>query len=72
MSNEINLLQILYEHLEYLFFPLMNVRMLKFKQCRPCSINGPKFLEISFFETLYIAIKHLAFITFEDFIYISN
>jgi hypothetical protein len=72
MSNEINFLQILYEHLKYLFFSLMNVRIIKFKQCRACFINGPKFPEISLLETLYIAIKHLALIKFEDFIYIGN
>jgi L-asparagine transporter-like permease len=41
MSNEINLLQILYGHLKYLFFSLMNVRIIKFIQCGPCFINGP-------------------------------
>jgi hypothetical protein len=50
MSNEIILFYILYWHLEYLFFSLMKVRIVKFIQCGPCSINGPKFQEISFFE----------------------
>jgi hypothetical protein len=34
----------------------MKIRIVKFIQCEPCSINGLKFLEISFFETLYIVI----------------
>jgi hypothetical protein len=33
MSNEINLFQILYGHLKYLFFSLINVRIVKFIQC---------------------------------------
>jgi hypothetical protein len=40
ISNEIILLQILYKHLEYLFFSFMKVRIIKFIQCGPCSING--------------------------------
>jgi hypothetical protein len=42
----------------------MKVRIVKFIQCEPCSINGPNFLEISFFEAFYITIKHLVFVTF--------
>jgi hypothetical protein len=34
----------------------MNVKIVKFIQCGPCSINGPKFPKILFFEILYIAI----------------
>ncbi len=45
----------------------MKVRIIKFIQCAPCSINGPKFLEISIFEILYIAIGHLVLVTLEDF-----
>jgi hypothetical protein len=59
MSNEIILFQILYRHLKYLFFSLIKVRIIKFIQCGPCSINGPKFQEISFFETFYIVLGHL-------------
>jgi hypothetical protein len=40
MSNEIILFQILYMHIEYLFFSLMKIKILKFIQCGPCSING--------------------------------
>jgi hypothetical protein len=36
------------------------------------SINGPKFYEISLFETLYIAIKQLILVTLEHFIHINN
>jgi hypothetical protein len=49
----------------------MKVRILKFIQCGPCSINGPRFLEILFFETFDIAIGHFAFVTLKDFMYIS-
>jgi hypothetical protein len=72
ISNEINLLQILYGHLHYLLFSLMNVKIIKFIQCGPYSINGPKFPKVSFFETLYIVIKHLVLVTLEHFIYISK
>ncbi len=72
MSNEINLLQIVYRHLKYLFFSLMKIKIIKCIQCEPCSINGPKISKISFFETLYIAIVHLVLATFEHFIYINN
>jgi hypothetical protein len=58
MSNEIILFQILYSHLKYLLFSLMKVKIVKFIQCGPCSINGQKFLEIWFFGTFYIAIGH--------------
>jgi hypothetical protein len=47
MSNEINLLQILYKHLNYLFFSFMKVKIIKFNQCGPCFIDGPKFSKIS-------------------------
>ncbi len=56
MSNEIKFPQILYEHLKYLFFSLMNVKIVKFLLCGPYSINGPKFPNLFFFEILYIAI----------------
>jgi hypothetical protein len=72
MSNEINLLQVLYKHLEYLFISLIKVRIIKFIQCGPWSTNGPNFLEISLFEPLYITIGHLILITHEQFIYISS
>jgi hypothetical protein len=72
MSNEINLFQIFYGHFKYLLFSLMNLRKIKFIQCEPCFINGPKFPEFSFFETLYIAIGHLVLVTLEHFIYINN
>jgi hypothetical protein len=42
MSNEIILFQILYKHLKYLFFSLIKVKIVKFIQCGPCFINGPK------------------------------
>jgi hypothetical protein len=73
MSNEINLLQILYGHLKYLSFSLMNVKIVDFIQCEPCFINGSKFSKfskISVFEILYIAIGHLVLIRLEHFIYI--
>jgi hypothetical protein len=72
MSNEINLVQILYGHLKYLLFSLMNVRIIKFIQSEPCSINGPKFSEILFFEILYITIRHLVFVTLEHFKYVNS
>jgi hypothetical protein len=72
MSNEIILFQILYKYLEYIFFSLIKVRIIKFIQCEPYSINGPKFLEISNFETFYVAIGHLIFVTFIHFVYIST
>jgi hypothetical protein len=56
MSSEINLLQILYRHREYLLFSIMKIKIVKIIQCGPCAINGLKFLEIVFFETLYITI----------------
>ncbi len=36
-----------------------------------CSINNPRFLKKSFFETLYIAIRHLVLVTHECFISIN-
>jgi hypothetical protein len=62
MSNEINLLQILYRHLEYLLFLFMKVKIIKF-------INGPKF---SFFYILHIVIRHLVLVTLEHFININS
>ncbi len=50
----------------------MKVRIVKFIQCAPCSINAPKFPEISFFETCYIVIRHLVFVTFIDLNYNST
>jgi len=49
----------------------MNVKIVKFIQCGPCSINDPKFPKISLFEILYIAIRHIFLITLENVIYIS-
>ncbi len=40
MSNEIILLQILYKNLEYLFSSFMKVKIVKFIQCGPNSINS--------------------------------
>jgi hypothetical protein len=50
----------------------MNVRIIKFIQSEPCSINGSKFPKISFFEILYITIRHLVFVALEHFIYVSS
>jgi hypothetical protein len=50
----------------------MKVRVVKYVQCGPCFINGPKFLEMSFFEIFYIAIRHLVFVTLIHFMYIST
>ncbi len=50
----------------------MKVIIVKFIQSEPCFINGPKFLEISFFETFYIAIKHLVFVSLIHFMDIST
>jgi hypothetical protein len=69
--NEIILFQIWYRHLEYLLFSLMRIRTVKFIQCEPCSLNGPKFPRNSFFEFFHIAIMHLVFVTFIHFMYIS-
>jgi hypothetical protein len=68
MSNEINLLQILYGHLKYLSVSLMNVRIINFIQSEPCFINGSKFSKILFFKILYIAIGHLVLVTLEHYI----
>jgi hypothetical protein len=46
MTNEIILFQILYGPLKYLLFSLMKVKIIKFIQCGPCSINGPKLPKI--------------------------
>jgi len=62
MSNETNL-QLLYMHVEYLIFSLTKIKIIKFIQRGPCSINGPKFPKSSLFETLYIAIGHLILVT---------
>jgi hypothetical protein len=53
-------------------FSLMKLRITKCIQCRPCFINGPKFPKISFFQSFYIIIRHLVFITFIQFMYIST
>jgi hypothetical protein len=58
MSNEIILFQILYRHLEYVLFSLMKVRIVKFIQCGPYLINGPKFPKFSLLKTFYIVIRH--------------
>jgi hypothetical protein len=71
MSNEIILFQILYRPLKYLLFSLMKVRIIKFIQCGPYSINGPNFLEI-WLLSFYIMIKHLVLVTFIHFIHIST
>jgi len=49
----------------------MKIKIVKFIQCDPCSIKGLKLLELSLFETFYITIGHLLFVTFIDFIYIT-
>jgi hypothetical protein len=50
----------------------MKIKIIKFIQCGPCFINGLKFQEISFFETFYIVIRHLVFVTLIYFLYIST
>jgi len=72
MSNEIILVQILYRPLKYLFFSLMKVKIVKFIQYGPCSINRPKFSKIRLFETSYIIIGHLILVTFIYFIHINT
>ncbi len=72
MSNEIILFQILYKHLMCLFFSLMKVKIIKFIQCGPCFINGPKLSKIWFFETFHITIGHLILVSFIHFIHIST
>jgi hypothetical protein len=72
MSNEVILFEILYKPLNYLFFSLMKMKIIRFIQCGPCSINGPKFLEIFFFEIFYITIGHLVLVTFIHFIHINT
>jgi len=71
MSNEIILFQILCRHLKYLLISLRKVKLAKFIQCGPCSINGPKSQEIWFFETFYNAIRHFFFVTFRPFIHVN-
>jgi len=56
MSNEIILFKFLCRPLKYLLYSLMKVIIVKFIQCGPCSINGPKFPEIWLFESFYIVI----------------
>jgi hypothetical protein len=68
MSNEIILFQILCRHLKYLLISLRKVKLAKFIQCGPCSINGPKSQEIWFFETFYNAIR-LFFLSHLDLLY---
>jgi hypothetical protein len=72
MSNEIILFQILYKHLKYLLVSLMKVKIVKFIQCGPCFINGPKWSKNWFFEKNYIIIGHLILVTFMHFIHIST
>jgi hypothetical protein len=50
----------------------MKVKMVKSIQGGPWSMNGAKFLETSFFETLYIKIRQLVSITLEHFTYINS
>jgi len=59
-------------YLEYLLFSLMKIKIIKFIQCEPCSINEYQFLKFSFFETLYIVIGHLILVTFKCFIHINT
>jgi hypothetical protein len=66
------LFQILCKLLKYLLFSLMKMKIIKFIQCGPCSINGPKFLKIWHFEIFYIAIRQLVLVTFIHFIHIST
>jgi hypothetical protein len=66
VSNEIILFQILYRLLKF-FFSLMKVKIVKFIQCGPCFINGPKFQEIWFLKKNYIIIGHLVLATFIHF-----
>jgi hypothetical protein len=72
MSNAIILFLILYRFLEYLLFSLMKMRIVKFIQCGPCFINGPKFLKIWLFEKNYIIIGDLVIVIFIHFIHIST
>jgi hypothetical protein len=72
MLNEIIFFQYLYRHLKYILFSLIKVRIIKFIQCEPCSIYGPKFLEIQLFETFYITIGHLVLVTFMHFIHTNT
>jgi hypothetical protein len=72
MSNGIILFQIYYGHLECQLFSIMKVKIIKFIQCGPCSINGPKFSKFSLFETFYITIAHLVFNKFINFKYIDT
>jgi hypothetical protein len=64
MSNKIILFQILCRLLKYLLFSLMKVRIIKFIQCGPCSINGPKFPKNWLLKTFHITIRHLVLVTF--------
>jgi len=72
MENEIIVFQILYKHIKYLLFSLLKVKIIKFIQCGPYFINGPKFPEISFLKTFYITIGHLVFVTFIHFMCINT
>ncbi len=54
----------LYEPPKYLLFSPMKVKIIKFIQCGPYSINGPKFSKKWFFQTFYIALRHLVFVIF--------
>ncbi len=72
MSNEIILVQILYKLKKYLLFSLIKVRIIKFIQCKPCLINGLKFLEIWLFEIFYITIRHWVLVKFIHFIHIRT
>jgi hypothetical protein len=72
MSNEIIFFQILYRPLKYLLFSLMKVRILKFIQCGPCSINVPKLPKFWLLKTFSIMTGHLVLVTFIHFIHIST
>jgi len=69
MSNEIIFFQFLYK---ISIFSFMKVRIIKFIQCGPYSINGLKLSEIWLFKKNYITIGHLVLVTFIHFIHIST
>ncbi len=49
----------------------MKLKIIKFIQCGPCYINGPKFPKIWLFETFYITLG-LVLVTFIHFIHINT
>jgi hypothetical protein len=71
MSNEIIMFQLLYRHLEYLFFSLMKVKIINLSNVGHVLSMAQNSHKLFFFFN-YIAIRHLVFVTLIDFTYINT